>query len=65
MLVERGGELLADLGELLAEGMGLESKGVPFVLEGSKEGGDGSKGWRARADGVGSYRRSFELVPKT
>lgn len=50
MLVERGGELLARPRKLLLEVIRLEREGVPFILEGGEEGGDGCESGRARTD---------------
>ncbi|KAI6750314.1 hypothetical protein HG531_007579 [Fusarium graminearum] len=50
VLVQRCGEFLSGACELLLEVICLESKRVPFVLEGREEGWDGCEGRRTRSD---------------
>lgn len=53
VLVEGIGQLVACLRQLLLELEGLEGQGVPLVLEGRQEGGDGGQGGRPRAHDAG------------
>lgn len=50
MLVQSSAELLARLCELLLQLVRLEGDGIPFVLEGGEEGGDGGERRRAGTD---------------
>jgi hypothetical protein len=50
VLVKRCGKLLPSACELLLEVICLQSKRVPFVLEGGEESWDGCEGRRTRSD---------------
>ena len=41
MLVQGGSEFFPRARELFLQVVGLEGEGIPFVLEGGEEGGDG------------------------
>jgi hypothetical protein len=50
VLVQGGAELLSRLRQLLLERVRLEHNGVPLVLEGAEQRGDGGEVRRARGD---------------
>lgn len=63
MLVERIGQFVPCLRELLLQLEGLQREGVPFVLEGRQEGGNRGEGGRARLHDSGGLDKEevFEV----
>lgn len=52
LCVEGIAQLLPGIVVLLFQREGLQDEGVPFVLKGMEEGGDGGRGWRSRGRGL-------------
>lgn len=55
MLVKGVGQLVTCLRQLLLEAERVESQGIPFVLEGGKEGGDRCQGRGSGLDDAGGF----------
>ena len=53
LCVEGIAQLLPGIVILLFQREGLQDEGVPFVLKGVEESGDGGRGWRSRGCSLG------------